>query len=92
MPLMYSEALEDCQLCIDILNSMIQDLQNSGKDNLANIFQLTKKWALEHLEILQLYGRYPHRNKVLGRDNTEEEDLYLKDAGFFEQQSSSLNN
>ena len=92
MPLMYSEALEDCQLCIDILNSMIQDLQNSGKDNLAKIFQLNKKWALEHLEILQLYGRYPHRNKVLGRDNTEEEDLYLKDAGFFEQQSSSLNN
>jgi uncharacterized protein (DUF924 family) len=27
-----------------------------------------------------MFGRFPHRNKVLGRDNTEEEDVYLRDA------------
>ena len=88
LPLMHSEALEDCQLCIDILNSMIQEFQDADQESLAKIFQLNKKWALEHLEILQLYGRYPHRNKVLGRDNSEEEDLYLKDAGYFGQHQS----
>ena len=46
---------------------------------------LNKKWAIGHLEILQLYGRYPSRNKVLGRENTEEEELYLKDAQSFGQ-------
>jgi len=46
---------------------------------------MNKRWCLEHLDILQSFGRYPHRNKVLGRENTEEEDLYLRDAASFGQ-------
>ena len=61
----------------------MDDLQQKGMKDLCKIFNLNKKWALEHLEILQQYGRYPHRNKVLGRENTEEEDLYLKDQDSF---------
>ncbi len=42
------------------------------------------KYALNHLEIIQRFGRFPHRNKVLGRPNTTEEEAYLSDgkAGF----------
>ena len=42
------------------------------------------KYALNHLEIIARFGRFPHRNGVLGRRNTPEEDEYLKDgkAGF----------
>lgn len=42
------------------------------------------KYALNHLEIIQRFGRFPHRNKVLGRPNTAEEEAYLSDgkAGF----------
>jgi uncharacterized protein (DUF924 family) len=44
----------------------------------------TDKYALNHLEIIERFGRFPHRNDVLGRRNTPEEDEYLKDgkAGF----------
>lgn len=44
----------------------------------------TDKYALNHLEIIARFGRFPHRNVVLGRRNTPEEDEYLKDgkAGF----------
>ena len=44
----------------------------------------TDKYALNHLEIIARFGRFPHRNDVLGRRNTPEEDEYLKDgkAGF----------
>lgn len=44
----------------------------------------TDKYALNHLEIIKRFGRFPHRNDVLGRGNTAEEDEYLKDgnAGF----------
>lgn len=44
----------------------------------------TDKYALNHLEIITRFGRFPHRNIVLGRRNTPEEDAYLKDgkAGF----------
>jgi uncharacterized protein (DUF924 family) len=44
----------------------------------------TDKYALNHLEIIRRFGRFPHRNHCLGRRNTAEEELYLKDgkAGF----------
>ena len=34
-------------------------------------------YALQHREIIARFGRYPHRNAVLGRDNTPEEASYL---------------
>ena len=86
MPLMHSESVEDCQLCIDILQKMIDEFQQSGHYDLARIFELNKKWGQEHYDILQQYGRYPHRNKVLGRENTDDEELYLRDANSFGQQ------
>ena len=44
----------------------------------------TDKYALSHLELIQMFGRFPHRNKILGRPNTPEEEKYLAqdDAGF----------
>jgi uncharacterized protein (DUF924 family) len=44
----------------------------------------TDQYALNHLEIIARFGRFPHRNAVLGRRSTPEEDEYLKDgkAGF----------
>jgi len=44
----------------------------------------TDKYALNHLEIIERFGRFPHRNAVLGRRNTPDEDENLKDgkAGF----------
>ncbi len=35
-------------------------------------------FELKHKEIIDRFGRYPERNKVLGRINTPEEDEYLK--------------
>jgi len=42
------------------------------------------KYALNHLAIIERFGRFPHRNHILGRRNTAEEEEYLKDgkAGF----------
>lgn len=37
----------------------------------------TDKYALNHLEIIERFGRFPHRNGVLGRRNTAEEQEYL---------------
>ncbi len=44
----------------------------------------TDKYALNHLELIERFGRFPHRNKVLGRENTAEEELFLSggDRGF----------
>lgn len=40
------------------------------------------KWAKEHAAIIQRFGRFPHRNALLGRVSTEEELAFLKDGGF----------
>lgn len=40
------------------------------------------KYAEEHLEIIQRFGRFPHRNRMLGRATTAEERAFLDGGGF----------
>ncbi|WP_184407762.1 DUF924 family protein [Xanthomonas sp. 3075] len=42
----------------------------------------TTHWAVEHQQIIQRFGRFPHRNAVLGRETTAEEQQFLDDGGF----------
>jgi uncharacterized protein (DUF924 family) len=35
------------------------------------------KYAVGHLSIIERFGRFPHRNAVLGRENTSDEETYL---------------
>ncbi len=37
------------------------------------------KSAIGHHDVIKRFGRFPHRNKVLGRQNTQAEEVYLKD-------------
>jgi len=39
--------------------------------------QDTLKYEYDHKDIIDQFGRYPHRNQVLGRVNTPEEEKYL---------------
>ena len=41
----------------------------------------TLKYELKHKEIIDRFKRYPHRNKILGRESTEEEIQFLKGPG-----------
>ena len=66
MPFMHSEALADQLRCVELF-------QNSP-DNL--------KYAREHADIIRQFGRFPHRNGVLGRSTTAEEQAFLEAGGF----------
>lgn len=37
------------------------------------------KFELSHKEVIEKFGRYPHRNEVLNRESTKEELEYLKE-------------
>ncbi|POF32657.1 DUF924 family protein [Roseibium marinum] len=39
-------------------------------------------YALIHMDVIRRFGRFPHRNKLLGRDTTPQEQVYLEDGGF----------
>jgi uncharacterized protein (DUF924 family) len=63
MPLMHSENLADQDLSVD-------SFQRAGlADNL--------RFAEHHRGLIRRFGRFPHRNAILGRDSTPEEIAYL---------------
>jgi uncharacterized protein (DUF924 family) len=39
------------------------------------------KWAMAHKVIIDRFGRFPHRNGILGRTSTPEEEEFLKQPG-----------
>ncbi|MDA9477793.1 hypothetical protein XI03_25580 [Bradyrhizobium sp. CCBAU 65884] len=68
LPFMHSEHLPDQLHCV----VLFQNTENA--ENL--------KYAREHADIIQRFGRFPHRNHLLGRDSTEEEQAFLDKGGF----------
>jgi uncharacterized protein (DUF924 family) len=40
------------------------------------------KWAERHADIIRRFGRFPHRNAMLGRETTAEEQAFLDSGGF----------
>ncbi len=71
MPFQHSEDLADQDFCCSLFAGM-------GNDDYV-------KFAVEHRDIVAQYGRFPHRNDVLGRDSTAAELDYLKTAKRFGQ-------
>ena len=47
-----------------------------GKDKFAQM----RHHVIEHKAVVDRFGRYPHRNKQLGRDSTPEEEAWLADV------------
>jgi len=68
LPFMHSENLDDQLKCIDLATAA----------GLAD----TAHWAEVHAEIIRQFKRFPHRNGLLGRMMTEEEQAFLDAGGF----------
>jgi len=71
MPFQHSEDLGDQDFCCTLFASL------GNEDN--------DKHAIEHRDIVARFGRFPHRNELLGRTSTAEELDYLKTAKRFGQ-------
>jgi len=69
LPLMHSENLDDQDLCVELMER----------------YQLTEnaKYARHHRDIVRKFGRFPHRNKALGRESSAEELAYLSSEKAF---------
>ncbi|MCL4157827.1 UNVERIFIED_CONTAM: hypothetical protein GTU68_065165, partial [Idotea baltica] len=63
MPLEHSEASE---------------LHEDARPEFKALTKSTLDYAYAHKAIIDRFGRYPHRNKILGRENTGEEAEFLK--------------
>jgi len=67
MPLMHSENLELQDRCIELFGA-------AGDVG-------SEKFAERHRDIIRRFGRFPHRNPVLGRPSTDDERAFLAQPG-----------
>lgn len=67
LPHMHSEKIEDQELCCKLCEPL-------GERYLP--------FAIEHRDIVKKFGRFPHRNDILLRQTTPEEETFLREGGF----------
>ncbi|HLF18802.1 MAG TPA: DUF924 family protein [Candidatus Omnitrophota bacterium] len=80
MPLQHSENKEVQQLLLQYFRSLVDECQ---KKNPANVhyYKYSYDYAKRHHDIIEHFGRFPHRNKILNRPSTKEEVDFLKKPG-----------
>jgi uncharacterized protein (DUF924 family) len=71
LPFEHSEALADQELACELTKPL--DVIEPGLD--------AHRYALAHRDIIRRFGRFPHRNAILGRASTPEELEFLKGPG-----------
>lgn len=77
MPLLHSEDLALHERMAALLHDTLAEVPEGAREAFAG-------WArslAQHTEIVRRFGRYPHRNAVLGRPSTEAEEAFLKTPG-----------
>jgi uncharacterized protein (DUF924 family) len=68
LPFMHSEDLADQELCV----RLYREAGDAGG----------LRWADLHRDIIARFGRFPHRNPILGRAAKPEEERFLEEGGF----------
>jgi uncharacterized protein (DUF924 family) len=69
MPFMHSESIDDQDECVRLCDLC---LENPG----------SLHHAKEHRILIIKFGRFPHRNAILGRENTAKEAAFLQAGGY----------
>ena len=67
LPFEHSENLDDQRRSVELFQQLREDPQSSQPI----------AFAIRHLEIIERFGRFPHRNHILGRTTTPEEAEFL---------------
>jgi uncharacterized protein (DUF924 family) len=76
LPLEHCEDLEVQEECVTLFEELASV---TGSSEIAEF----TRYAAAHRDVIALFGRFPHRNAVLGRESTPEELAYLEKHGGF---------
>ena len=71
MPFEHSEELAVQERAIALFRALAEETGEPG--NL--------QWAEKHAAVIRRFGRFPHRNAILGRASTPEELVFLREPG-----------
>ena len=67
LPFEHSEELADQHRAVELISDL-------GNDEYT-------RYAIAHRDVIERFGRFPHRNAILGRTSTPEEETYLAEPG-----------
>ncbi|MGO1461657.1 MAG: DUF924 family protein [Marinobacter sp.] len=81
MPLEHAERPEDQALAVECYEQLVASTSGMLQGFMKSFLQS----ARDHKEIIERFGRFPHRNKALGRTSTDAEKEYLGSARRFGQ-------
>jgi uncharacterized protein (DUF924 family) len=71
MPFMHSENVEDQRRSVQLFERLARE---EGAPDVVS-------YAVGHRDIIERFGRFPHRNEILGRETTPEEAVFLTTEG-----------
>ncbi|MGE3317938.1 MAG: DUF924 family protein [Candidatus Berkiella sp.] len=74
LPLEHSENIDDQNQSVALFEQLYKDTPAAQKPLAAKFL----KYAKAHQQIIAQFGRFPHRNKILSRKSTPEEQAFLK--------------
>ena len=72
MPFEHSEDLADQRRAVALIEALCTRIGD----------RTSMQWAMLHHDIIERFGRFPHRNAALGRETTVEEQAFLDGGGF----------
>jgi uncharacterized protein (DUF924 family) len=77
MPLLHSEELSDQERCVALFLELTNEVTRSARATMLS----RVGFAERHRDIVKKFGRFPHRNAVLGRESTPDELEFLAGPG-----------
>jgi uncharacterized protein (DUF924 family) len=77
LPFEHAEDLALQRRSLDLFSALVGD----GGPDWAWLTEDALHWARLHHDLIERFGRFPHRNHVLGRPSTAEEERYLAEGG-----------
>ncbi len=79
MPLEHSEDMDEQRASLAAFKGLMDDAPSDGR----GLYEDAYKYAVKHAEVIERFGRFPHRNSILNRKTTLEEEAYLEEHGGF---------
>ena len=77
MPLQHAESLDVQHESVAAFRRLLEE----APGELRATFEESLSAAIQHRDIIARFGRFPHRNAILGRDSSREEDHWLANGG-----------
>ncbi len=77
LPLEHAEDLAIQQRSVSLFQQLLAQVPTGQKEIFAGFLD----YAERHAAVIKQFGRFPHRNKILGRESTPEEIVYLEQPG-----------